>query len=265
MTSSWGTTETSPMATAAHFMLEHAGSIGVPVPGVELKLVPTSNKLEIRVRGPNVTPGYWQRPDLQPAHLTPTVLHARRRRAFCRPRGPEKGVVFDGRLAENFKLTTGTWVSVGTFGSGSWPPPRRRSSMRSSPVKTGTALACLPGSTLAGGQRLAGSLAPSPSLLCHAAVRTHVEAALASWNAQHQGSSERITRILLADAPSIDANEITDKGYINQHSRWSGVTCRCRAVRGRAGPERDRRLAGAVIKEGTQWTTASPGSSFLRW
>src|SRR5262249_59067807 len=64
MTSSWGTTETSPLSTAAHFAIERAGPIGVPVPGVELKLVPTADKLEVRVRGPNVTPGYWKRGDL---------------------------------------------------------------------------------------------------------------------------------------------------------------------------------------------------------
>ena len=64
MTSSWGTTETSPLATSAHLLLERAGMIGVPVPGVDLKLVPTGDKLEMRVRGPNVTPGYWRRPDL---------------------------------------------------------------------------------------------------------------------------------------------------------------------------------------------------------
>src|SRR5262249_4827142 len=64
MTSSWGTTETSPLATAAHFPIERAGAVGVPVPGVELKLVPSGDKLEVRVRGPNVTPGYWKRPDL---------------------------------------------------------------------------------------------------------------------------------------------------------------------------------------------------------
>ena len=63
MTSSWGTTETSPLSTAAHFLIERAGPIGVPVPGVELKLVPTGGKLEVRVRGPNVTPGYWKRPE----------------------------------------------------------------------------------------------------------------------------------------------------------------------------------------------------------
>ena len=69
MSSSWGTTETAPLATAAHFLLDRAGNVGVPAPGVEMKLVPSGGKLEIRVRGPNITPGYWKRPDLTAARL----------------------------------------------------------------------------------------------------------------------------------------------------------------------------------------------------
>ena len=86
MTSSWGTTETSPLATAAHFPLERAGVVGIPVPGVELKLVPSGNKLELRVRGPNITPGYWKRPDLTDAGLRRGgLLQAGRCGALCRP------------------------------------------------------------------------------------------------------------------------------------------------------------------------------------
>src|SRR3954471_1706832 len=116
MTSSWGMTETAPMATAAHFILDRAGSIGVPVPGVELKLVPAENKLEVRVRGPNVTPGYWKRPDLTAAAFD--------EEGFYRPgdavrlsdaADPTGGIEFDGRLAEDFKLLTGTWVHVGAL------------------------------------------------------------------------------------------------------------------------------------------------------
>ncbi len=218
MTSSWGTTETSPMATAAHFMLEHAGSIGVPVPGVELKLVPTSNKLEIRVRGPNVTPGYWQRPDLTAGAFDADGFYMPGDAVrFADPANPEKGVVFDGRLAENFKLTTGTWVSVGTVRVGFLAAASPALLDAIIAGENRDCIGLLAWLNAPGCQRLAGSQAPITELACHAAVRTHVEAALTSWNAQHQGSSERITRILLLpDAPSIDANEITDKGYINQ-------------------------------------------------
>src|SRR5262249_3691502 len=114
MTSAWGSTETAPLATLAHFLIERAGVIGVPVPGVELKLVPTGSKIEVRVRGANVTPGYWKRPDLTQAafdeegfyRIGDTVR-------LADPTDPTRGIVFDGRLAEDFKLTTGTWVHVG--------------------------------------------------------------------------------------------------------------------------------------------------------
>src|SRR5262249_24482650 len=116
MTSSWGTTETSPLSTAAHFMIERAGPIGVPGPGVELKLAPVGGKLEVGVPGPHVTPGYWKRPDLTHAAFDEDGYykpgHAVR---FVDPAEPAKGIAFDGRLAEDFKLATGTWVAVGVL------------------------------------------------------------------------------------------------------------------------------------------------------
>ena len=218
MTSSWGTTETGPLATAAHFIIDRAGPIGVPVPGVELKLVPKGEKLEVRVRGPNVTPGYWKRPDL--------TAEAFDDEGFYKPGDavrltdaaePRRGVAFDGRLTEDFKLTTGTWVGVGALRVGVLAA--------SSPVlqdaivagENRASIGLLAWLNPAGCHRLIGSEFPLPELARHPAVREHVRAALARWNAEHRGSSERIARvILLPDAPSIDANEITDKGYINQ-------------------------------------------------
>ena len=116
MTSSWGTTETAPLATAAHFIIDRAGAIGVPVPGVELKLVPAGGKLEVRVRGPNVTPGYWKRPDLTAEAFDEDGFYKPGDAVrFTDPADPRKGIAFDGRLAEDFKLTTGTWVAVGAL------------------------------------------------------------------------------------------------------------------------------------------------------
>jgi len=218
MTSSWGTTETSPLATAAHFIINRAGPIGVPVPGVELKLVPAGQKLEVRVRGPNVTPGYWKRPDL--------TADAFDEEGFYKPgdavrfadrADPAQGIVFDGRLTEDFKLTTGTWVAVGALRVGVLAA--------SSPVlqdaivagENRASIGLLAWLNAGGCQRLTGAECSLPELARHPAVREHVRGALARWNAGHRGSSERIARvILLPDAPSIDANEITDKGYINQ-------------------------------------------------
>jgi feruloyl-CoA synthase len=218
MTSSWGTTETSPLSTAAHFMIERAGPIGVPVPGVELKLVPTGGKLEVRVRGPNVTPGYWKRPDLTRAAFDAEGFYQPGDAVcFADPAEPANGIVFDGRLAEDFKLTTGTWVAVGVLRVGvlAAASPALQDAVIAGENRA--AIGMLAWLNAAGCGKLAGCDAPLPELARHPAVREHVAGAIRQWNAGHPGSSERIARVLLlADTPSIDANEITDKGYINQ-------------------------------------------------
>jgi feruloyl-CoA synthase len=218
MTSSWGTTETSPLSTAAHFVISRAGSIGVPVPGVELKLVPAGDKLEVRVHGPNVTPGYWRRPDLTAAAFDED--------GFYKPgdavrladlQEPAKGIVFDGRLAEDFKLTTGTWVHVGGLRVGALAAASPALQDAVIAGENREFIGMLAWLNAAGCHKLIGKEAPLLELACHAIVREHVGRAIAQWNAAHPGSSERIARVLLlSDAPSIDANEITDKGYINQ-------------------------------------------------
>ncbi len=218
MTSSWGTTETSPLATAANFIIDRAGPIGVPVPGVELKLVLAGGKLEVRVRGPNVTPGYWKRPDLTAAAFDEDGFYKPGDAVrFADPADPRNGIMFDGRLAEDFKLTTGTWVQVGTLRIGALAAA---SPALQDAVVAGENRECigvLAWLNAAGCHKLVGTEAPLAELACHAAVREHVQAAITRWNAAHRGSSERIARVLLLpDVPSIDANEITDKGYINQ-------------------------------------------------
>ena len=116
MTSAWGSTETAPLATAVHWHIDRAGVIGVPVPGCELKLVPSGGKLEVRVRGPNVTPGYYRSEALTRGAFDEEGFYrigdAVR---FADPADPAKGLVFDGRVAEDFKLSSGTWVSVGAL------------------------------------------------------------------------------------------------------------------------------------------------------
>jgi feruloyl-CoA synthase len=220
LTSSWGTTETAPLATAAHFLIDRAGPIGVPAPGVELKLVPNGAKLEIRVRGPNVTPGYWRRPDLTAAAFDAEGFYQPGDAVrFVDAADPAKGVAFDGRLAEDFKLTSGTWVHVGAL--------RVRLLAAASPVLQDAvvagadraAIALLCWLSAAGCRTLIGDAAPTSlaEVARHPVVRDHIHRSLAQWNAAHTGSSERVARVLLLrDAPSIDANEITDKGYINQ-------------------------------------------------
>jgi feruloyl-CoA synthase len=220
MTSSWGTTETAPLAVAAHYLIERAGNVGVPAPGCEVKLVSAGAKLEIRVRGANVTPGYWKRPDLTAAAFDADGFYrpgdAMR---LADPADPAKGLLFDGRLAEDFKLATGTWVHVGVLRVGvlAAASPALQDAVVAGENRGFVGL--LAWLSPAGCQRLIGGGAPEglTELTRHAAVRAHVRAAIARWNAAQSGTSQRIARVLLlAEPPSIDANEITDKGYINQ-------------------------------------------------
>ncbi|HEV7784643.1 MAG TPA: feruloyl-CoA synthase, partial [Thermoanaerobaculia bacterium] len=114
MLSAWGSTETAPSATQVHFLIERAGVIGLPGAGTEIKLAPVESKLELRVKGPNVTPGYWQRPELgREVFDEDGFLKTGDAGKLADPHDPSQGILFDGRLAENFKLTSGTWVHVG--------------------------------------------------------------------------------------------------------------------------------------------------------
>jgi feruloyl-CoA synthase len=220
MTSSWGTTETAPLATSAHFLLDRAGNIGLPVPGVEMKLLASGGKLEVRVRGSIITPGYWKRDDLtRDAFDEEGFYKPGDAVRFADPADPAQGIVFDGRLAEDFKLTTGTWVHVGGVRVGALAAcsPVLQDAIVAGADRDYIALLCW--LNAAGCHKLIGGGAPTalPELAQHPVVREHVRNSFAQWNAAHPGSSERIARvILLPDAPSIDANEITDKGYINQ-------------------------------------------------
>src|SRR5262245_13032236 len=218
MTSSWGTTETAPMATMAHFLIERAGPIGVPAPGVDIKLAPGGAKLEVRVRGPNVTPGYWKRPDLTQAAFDEEGFYQPGDAVrFADPGDPIQGVVFDGRLAEDFKLMTGTWVHVGALRVGvlAAASPALQDAVVAGENRDFIALLAWPN---AGGcHKLIGDNLPAADLARHPRVREHVRACVSRWNAANSGASQHIARVLLlADPPSIDANEITDKGYINQ-------------------------------------------------
>jgi feruloyl-CoA synthase len=226
MTSSWGTTETAPLATASHFLTDRSGMIGVPAPGVEVKLVPRLGKLEVRVRGPNVTPGYWKQEDLSAAAFDEEGFYCPGDAVrFADADDFTKGLMFDGRLAEDFKLATGTWVHVGGLRVGvlaAASPALQDAVVIGENLPFVGMLAWL---NQVGCQHLVGrdnlSLA---ELACHPTIRDHVRRTVARWNAAHSGSSERIARLLLLpDLPSIDANEITDKGYINQRG---AIACR---------------------------------------
>jgi feruloyl-CoA synthase len=206
MTTSWGATETSPAVTSAHWKLERAGNIGLPLPGLELKLVPNGEKRELRVRGVSVFPGYRDAPQLTAQAFDDEGYYCIGDAGLLADEHrPEAGVVFDGRVAEDFKLGTGTWVSVGTLR-----------------VRVVSALAPLAQDVvITGHERDEVGVLVFPSAQAAALspeeLAARVAAALRALKTEGGGSSQVPTRALvLAEGPSADAGEITDKGYINQ-------------------------------------------------
>jgi feruloyl-CoA synthase len=221
----YGSTETAPGTTLVYYEASRTGVIGLPIPGVALKMVPVANtdKYELRVKGPNVTPGYWRRDDLTAAAFDEEGFYKMGDAArLVDADDPAKGIEFAGRVAEEFKLTSGTWVHTGALR-----------------VKAIAALAPVAQDVVVAGQdrddirflifpNLAGcrSLCPESSeqtpmddLLADARVRGQVRAGLAKLKAEGGGSSTYATHALfLIESPSIDAGEITDKGYINQRA-----------------------------------------------
>jgi len=211
MLSAWGSTETSPMAACVHYHIERAGVVGNPAPGTELKLVPSGGKLEVRVRGPNVTPGYWRRDDLTAAAFDDEGFYRiGDAMKFAEDSDPAKGIRFDGRVAEDFKLMSGTWVHVGA-------------------VRVALIAACDPlvqDAVITGHDReeMGALVFVNPAAakalgLDAEGVRARLQAALGQLASESTGSSTAPVRLLVMDEPpSIDANEITDKGYINQRA-----------------------------------------------
>ena len=221
--SSWGLTETAPIATSVHWRLERPGNIGVPVPGVELRLVPVGDKLEVRVKGDNVTPGYFKSPEQSRQALDEEGwLKTGDAVRLADPENPGAGLLFDGRTAENFKLSSGTWVNVGTLRTAviAAAAPVIEDAVLTGHDRDEIGLLIFP--SIAGITALTPHLGSAASLADRLAdwqVRRAVVEGLAQHNAQMLGSSMRIGRcLLLHEAPSIDAGEITDKGYLNQRA-----------------------------------------------
>ena len=216
-----GMTESGPFALFVTGPEVKSGDLGVPTPGMELKLVPVDGKIEVRYKGPNVTPGYWRSPEA-------TMEAFDEDGYFCTgdavqwidPHNIHRGLRFDGRIAEDFKLATGTFVSVG--------PLRARIIATGAPyiqdaVLTGlnlTEVGALIFPTQA--VRALAGLGPGATLaevLASAHVRDHFQEIINQLAAASTGSANRIARaLLMAEPPSIDKGEVTDKGSINQRA-----------------------------------------------
>lgn len=223
MASGLGATETSPMALQCTWDSEQSGAIGIPMPGVEAKLVSVGAKLEIRVKGPNVTPGYWKNEELTRAAFDEEGYYkfgdAVR---FVDSGDVNKGFMYDGRLKEDFKLASGTWVSVG--------PLRTKIIHAFAPYVTDVAIAGLNRNFLSmlifPNLEACRSLAPEladaarpAEILRHGSVTGKITELLESFAAQSTGNSNRVARaILLEEPPSLDAGEITDKASLNQRA-----------------------------------------------
>ncbi len=218
VTSAWGLTETAPAATAAHYEFSEPACIGVPLPGAEIKLSPVEDAYELRVRGPMVTPGYVGRPDLTAAALDEEGYYRTGDAArLIDEARPEAGLAFRGRIAEDFKLSTGTFVRVGAV---------RTALLSAIPLLSDAVIAgegrdfaaALAWLNPAEARALLGGRDPAADgeVITEPDVLDRLAAALASQTSG-AGSAARVDRLLvLRRPPDLDGGEITDKGYVNQ-------------------------------------------------
>ena len=220
---SLGSTETAPAALACSWESEQIGNIGLPLPGLELKLVPNEGKLETRMRGPNITPGYWRAPALTAAAFDEEGFYKiGDALKFADAAEPAKGLLFDGRIAEDFKLATGTWVSVGPLRMAfiTQCAPLVRDVVLAGPDRDELAALIIP--DVEACRKRAPELPPDAAaavVLAHPQVRKAFEQFLGALSDPRRGTSARIARaILLAEPPSLDVGEVTDKGSINQRA-----------------------------------------------
>lgn len=206
MLTAWGLTETSPTITVLHRHGGESGNIGIPLPGLELKLVPNGPKLEARARGPSITPGYWRNPEATAkAFDEEGFFRTGDALTLIDSQDPSRGVRFNGRVAEDFKLTTGTWVHTGGI--------RARALAALGPLISDVIV------TAPDHDDLGLLIFPSPTAARGETYAARVLAALRTMNQGFSGSSEVIARaMIMEDPPSLDKGEMTDKGSLNMHA-----------------------------------------------
>jgi feruloyl-CoA synthase len=223
----YGTTETGPGISVTHWPSQGGGEIGLPLPGLTVKLVPFEDRYEVRVRGPNVTPGYLRRPDLTAAAFDEEQFYRVGDLVqFANPERPEDGLRFAGRLSENFKLSNGSWVATGDL--------RLALVQACQPLITDLVIAgpdrgdirLLVWAHPAERQRAGASAEGEMSAAAYAAIAARVAERLRAHNQQAGGHTHRVAAFRILHTPaSIGAGETTDKGYVNQR----GVLA-CRAA-----------------------------------
>ncbi|MCP9747334.1 feruloyl-CoA synthase [Lacihabitans sp. CS3-21] len=215
-----GCTESGPSAMFASWGGSYSGLLGVPVPGMEVKLVPDGDKMEARYKAPNVTNGYWRNPeetakafDEEGFYKTGDAVK------FVDDENPSKGLVFDGRIAEDFKLSTGTWVNVGVL--------KAKIISAGSPIVQDVVLAGLDKEYIGAilflnadsCRNLIGENLENKDAFLHEKVHHFLGDVFEKFNAHSTGSSTKVERIMIAtEPPSIDLGEITDKGSLNQRA-----------------------------------------------
>ena len=218
----YGSTETAPFAFTTTWTVERAGLVGLPAAGMEIKLVPSDEKLELRLRGPNVTPGYWKQPDkTAEAFDEEGYYKIGDALKFADPADLSKGFAFDGRVTEDFKLATGTWVNMGgvRLGALAAGTPLLRDLVLTGLDRNFVGALIFP--DLEACRRLAGldATASPEDIVAHPTVRAAFQERFDALAAKATGSASHIARaVLLAAPPAIDAGEITDKGSINQRA-----------------------------------------------
>lgn len=220
MISGLGATETAPSVTFTRPGTQRAGVIGLPAIGNAIKLTPVDGKLELRVKGPNVMPGYWRQPELQAASFDEEGYYCLGDAVrWVDENDHAQGLMFDGRIAEDFKLSSGTWVSVG--------PLRAGLIMALAPFVQDAVIAGLNQEYLSAllfpdwracAQWLGEAEVDIDALRTHPVLLAEVRKRLLAYNQQYPGSSTRIQRAVLALPPDINHSEITDKGSINQRA-----------------------------------------------
>lgn len=218
----YGSTETAPFASTTTWPVGRPGEVGLPAPGLELKLIPDGEKLELRLKGPSITPGYWRQPDKTAECFDEDGFYKiGDALKFVDPDDVNKGFLFDGRVSEDFKLSTGTWVNMAGVRAGLIAT--------CAPLVRDVVLAGLNANHIGAlllldfdaARKLDASLggADEKTVADHPAVRAEFQKRLDALAARSTGSSNLVARAIILDTlPSIDKHEVTDKGSINQRA-----------------------------------------------